>query len=61
MLEIRKAINPILVCPKVNQTFGFYSQLNKNNIFERKERRLLIGPGVSGRPVELYQIARYDE
>ena len=62
MLQIRKDTRLILIHPKVNQTVSESNvYLNKDNIFESKVENLLFSPGLSGRPRELHQIARYDE
>lgn len=57
MLQIRKPIEITSVCPEGH--VHLYSK--KNNNSGLKEDSLLFGPGLNGRPVKLYQIARYDE
>jgi len=57
MLEIRKPKEITLVCPEGR----VYLNLKKKNISGLREDSLLSGPGLNGRQVKLYQIARYDE
>ena len=61
MLQTRKNIEIIFGCLEVNQINIFHCHLKKNKISELKEDILHFSPGVSGRQVKLYQIARYDE
>ena len=61
MLQTRKIIEITLGCQEVNQIIPFHCHLKKNKNSELKEDTLHIIPGVSGRQVKLYQIARYDE
>ena len=61
MLQTRKIIEITLGCLEVNQIIGFHCYLKKNKITGPKEDILHFTPGVSGRQVKLYQIARYDE
>ena len=61
MLEPRKPVGTSLVCQEVNQIFRFHLHWKRYIIFERRQLNLSFGPDVSGRPVKLYQIARYDE
>ena len=61
MLQIRKPKEAFLNCQEVNPITYFHFQLKKNKISELKEEILLVSPGLSGRQVKVYQIARYDE
>ena len=61
MLQTRKTIEITFGFQNVNRKFSFRCHLKKNKISELKKDISLYSPGLSGRQVTLYQIARYDE